>query len=306
MRKLSFLSFGTLLLAMGCRTDRQNSYNPIIGSSTKPSTGGGTGNGTLVKSTSSNGIPRYNYFYNGSKIVEVRDASNNIVATYTYNGDLISGYTDYEVPNAAKKVANFEYNSSNQMVKAIYTQYDASNSITSRVLESISWSNPSQPEAQLSAIDASGNPISPQTTNYMKINFILQNGNLVKMTVDGRIPNSINSNITRSETTYVYDTAHKNPYANLTGLDKILYGLPGGVVQRATNFATKVTLSNSIVESNGTVQQGSTSTSTVTLNAVQYNSFTAPLSGSSEIRTVFPDPSMPPMVVNSNFEYAYQ
>lgn len=80
----------------------------------------------------------------------------------------------------------------------------------------------------------------------------------------------------------------------------------GGVVQGATNFATKVTLSNSIVESNGTVQQGSTSTSTVTLNAVQYNSFTARLSGSSEIRTVSPDPNMPPMVVNRNFEYAYQ
>lgn len=168
--------------------------------------------------------------------MEVRDASNKIVATYTYNGDLISGYTDYEVPNAAKKVANFEYNSSNQMVKAIYTQYDASNNITSRVLESISWSNPSQPEAQLSAIDASGNPISPQTTNYMKINFILQNGNLVKMTVDGRIPISINSNFTRSETTYVYDTAHKNPYANITGLDKILYGLPGGRCTRSYKF----------------------------------------------------------------------
>jgi hypothetical protein len=181
----------------------------------------------LPKTINKDGVI-YNYEYDGNKIKSYTNANKTQQYQYTYTGDFITKYSRIQDPTT---LSGFEYNftyetsnfqSLNSYKYSFYTNtyssiFTAAFSNNTFSVDAINKSNTSE-------------ATSPYDANIVSAPFYTTNNNGEIITVvtsrKNMPPFTVTSNdVVVIKKTYEYDNndAHKNPFANVTGMNKLSF-----------------------------------------------------------------------------------
>jgi Prokaryotic membrane lipoprotein lipid attachment site len=170
----------------------------------------------------------YNYEYDGNKIKSYKDANSTQLYQYTYTGDQITKFSRIQNPNDLQGYEyNFTYETSGfnplksykysfytKTYSSIFTAAFANNTLAVDITNKSNTSDMTSPydDNLLSA------PFYTVDNNWQIIKVVTKRKNMPEFTITS-------NDIVTITTIYEYDTndAHKNPFANVTGMNKLLF-----------------------------------------------------------------------------------
>jgi hypothetical protein len=224
MKKI-LLTFVTLFVLISCSKDDAQTSTTTETPAT-PTTTSVTQSIILPKTITKDG-KTYNYVYEGKKIKSYATADKSEEYEYTYNGDFISKFSRIQKTDKQGYEYNFTYETSNfqglnsikywfytNTFSSIFTAVFNNNTISLDII------NKNNTSGMLTPYD--DNLLSPPfytfDNNLQIIKQVTQRKNMAQFS---QSPNEV----VIITTNYEYDSnnAHKNPYANIMGINKLLF-----------------------------------------------------------------------------------
>jgi hypothetical protein len=207
---------------------------------------------TILPKTITKSSTTYNYVYEGNKIKSYANASKTEEYKYTYTGDLITKFSRTQNPADLKgHEYNYTYEPNNlkllsSYAYSLYTNTYSSVSTASFVASgfqnntfSVETMNKSNTTGQFYPYDDNlySPPLYTINVIYEVLKTVTERRNMTEITP---IPNAI----VTITTVYEYDDndAHKNPFANITGMNKLFYY---DVIASATHNVSNITITYS-------------------------------------------------------------
>jgi hypothetical protein len=170
----------------------------------------------------------YNYEYDGNKIKSYKDANNTQLFQYTYTGDQITKFSRIQNPN---DLQGYEYNFTYQTINAnllssykytfytktyttIFNSTYGNNNINTDLINQ----NNSTGEYFPYDVDLLSPPFYTIDNNLQIIKQVTKRKNIPEFTITS-------NDIVTITTTYEYDSNdnHKNPFANVIGMNKLSF-----------------------------------------------------------------------------------